>query len=542
MKTEQCKITQPDNGFINALLTDKYQLTMAYGYWFQGRHEEKAVFEMFFRTPPFGGEFAIFAGLEEVLRLIANWGFSDEDIKYLKKDLPNAKPEFFDWLKTADCSGIKVRAMPEGTIVFPKTPLIQIEGPLAVVQLLETTILNLVNFASLMTTNAARFRQAAGPDAKLLEFGLRRAQGPDGGMSASKYSYLGGFDGTSNELAGKNYGIPVLGTHAHSWVLSYTGLGELQSERIVTADGDTVNFVELVLNHRQVHGWTSTNEGELASFIAYAQAFPEGFLALVDTYDTLTSGVPNFLAVAMALHECGYKAIGIRLDSGDLAYLSNEARKMFKKEAVLPDFGYFGYFNIVASNDIDEEILHSLKRQGHEINSFGIGTNLVTCKDQPAFGGVYKLVEINHHPRIKLSQDPIKITIPGDKRVYRLFNSNGQPVIDLIMMADEPEPEVGEPILCQHPFSENKRVKVTPSKVVPLLTTFWDGQITPEGQKEIGTSLKDKRAKVLSAVEELRPDHLRAKNPTPYKVSVSSKLYDFLHQLWSDEAPIPEIS
>lgn len=218
-------------------------------------------------------------------------------------------------------------------VCFPKEPLIRVEGPLAIAQLLETTLLNLVNFPSLITTNASRMRLAAGSDKMLLEFGLRRAQGPDGGISASKYAYVGGFDGTSHVLAGKLFGISVKGTHAHSFVMSYTGLKDLKSTKIASSTDSLVEveFLELVLSKRSLLGFTSTNESELAAFVAYAQSFPNGLVALVDTYDTLTSGVPNFLCVGWALYELGYHPRGIRLDSGDLAYLSKEVRNMFRE-------------------------------------------------------------------------------------------------------------------------------------------------------------------------------------------------------------------
>lgn len=265
------------------------------------------------------------------------------------------------------------------------------EGPLAMVQLLETTLLNLINFPSLIATNAARMRVAA-EGKRLLEFGLRRAQGPDGGLSASKYAYLGGFDGTSNVLAGKLFDISTAGTHAHSFVMSYTGLDDLTRDTIqVVGSAQVVDFKSLVLQKRQLLQEVfvcENHDGELAAFIAYAQSFSEGFLSLVDTYDTLKSGVPNFMAVAWALLEVGYKPLGVRLDSGDLAYLSRMTRDMFRKFDQLFCDGKptFAHLNIVASNDIKEDVLLALAREGHEIDTFGIGTHLVTCQSQPALG------------------------------------------------------------------------------------------------------------------------------------------------------------
>jgi nicotinate phosphoribosyltransferase len=278
----------------------------------------------------------------------------------------------------------------------------RIEGPVFKTQLLETTLLTLVNYASLVATNAARFCAAAGPNKTLLEFGLRRAQGPDGGLSASKYCYLGGFHGTSNVLAGKLYGIPIKGTHAHAYISSYECMNDLTERSLCDhISGESRPFADLCLKYLKELGPIlkilpeETNKGELAAFVSYAIAFPTNFLALVDTYDVLKSGLPNFLAVARALHECNYKAVGLRLDSGDLAYLSTEVRAKFVQIADIYNIDYFKAFNIVASNDINEDTLVSLEKQGHSIDTYGIGTHLVTCQKQPALGCVYKLVEVN---------------------------------------------------------------------------------------------------------------------------------------------------
>lgn len=398
-----CDATPPSSTYVTPLLTDLYQLTMAYSYWKAGRHNERSVFDLFFRTNPFKGEFTIFAGLEEVLRFVQTFHFTASDIGYLQGVLPGCEAAFWPWLASLDCSQVKLYAMAEGTIVFPREPLIRVEGPLAICQLLETTLLNLCNFASLVATNAARMRQAVGPLGTMLEFGLRRAQGPDGAMSASRYSYMGGADGTSNVAAGKAYGIPIRGTHAHSMVCAYTGLGDLPSPML-----GGHNLVELALKYRKDMGVSIASQGELAAFISFAQAFPDNFLALVDTYDTINSGVPNFCCVALALLECGHTPRGIRLDSGDLAYLSNEARRLLR-ECDAKYGTHLAACNIVASNDLNEAVILSLQDQGHEIDTFAIGTNLVTCQAQPALGMVFKLVEINEEPRIKLSQDSAKV-------------------------------------------------------------------------------------------------------------------------------------
>ncbi|EQC41969.1 nicotinate phosphoribosyltransferase [Saprolegnia diclina VS20] len=392
---------KPTNALVTPLLTDLYQITMAYAYWKVGRHTEDATFDLFFRKNPFKGEFTVFAGLEEVLFFLNAFKFTESDVAYLRDVMPQGtEAGFFDWLLSLDCSNVKIYALKEGTIAFPRIPVLRIEGHLGITQLLETGLLNLLNYASLIATNAARFIKAAGKDKTLLEFGLRRAQGPDGGISASRYSYMAGFHGTSNVLAGKLFGIPIKGTHAHAFVQAHRSLDDVKQTML-----NGVDFKALTLQYRAKLNADNTNDGELAAFISYALAFPQAFLALVDTYETLSSGVPNFLAVALALHDLGYKAQGIRLDSGDLAYLSKEARRHFKAAAAKFNLPDFANFNIVASNDINEAVLNSLNDQGHEIDSFGIGTHLVTCQAQPALGMVYKLVEIGGQARIKLSQE-----------------------------------------------------------------------------------------------------------------------------------------
>ena len=286
--------------------------------------------------------------------------------------LPHCEEEFFTYLQGLDCSRIQVYAMREGTVVFPKEPLLRIDGPLVVGQLLETTLLNLINYPSLVATNAARMRLAVGANKQLLEFGLRRAQGPDGGMSASKYSYVGGFDGTSNVLAGMMYGIPTKGTHAHSFVMCYTSFEDITSPMLKTPAGAEIDFVASVLALREQLQCTNTNSGELAAFTAYAQAFPDRFLALVDTYDTLQSGVWNFVVVGAALLQAGYHPVGIRLDSGDLAYLSTETRAIFRlADEKLNYRQVFSKCTIVASNDINEDVLTHMSRTKHEIDTFG---------------------------------------------------------------------------------------------------------------------------------------------------------------------------
>ena len=517
------------------MLTDFYQITMAYAYWKAGVHEESAVFDLFFRKNPFGGEFAIYAGLEEKLRLFESFYFTDDHIAYLKEQMPQCQKGFFDWLKRVDCSRMKIYALKEGTIAYPRVPLMRVQGPIAVAQLLETATLTLTNYPSLMTTNAAKYRLAVGFDKGLIEFGLRRAQGPDGGVSASRYSYMGGFDGTSNVLAGYLFGVPIKGTHAHSYVQSFTGIENLKDHTLVGEDGKEHDFVKMVLELRATLGFNYTNEGELASFIAYAQAFPKGFLALVDTYDTLKSGVPNFVCVALGLLKIGYKPVGIRLDSGDLSYLSKATRRVFNEMSARTD-PELSKCLILASNEINKSVLTSLRQQGHEIDAFGIGTHLVTCDDQPAMGCVYKLVEAKGIPRIKLSQDLSKMTIPGKKEAYRLFSEDGYGLLDLMIRVGDKPPEAEKRVLCHHPFDHIKRVYVKPSKVIPLHHCVWDGKrVYPE------ITLKESRDYVLNQLRSTREDHLRDVNPTPYKVSVSEELYNFVYHLWAEESPVAEL-
>ncbi|XP_074434099.1 nicotinate phosphoribosyltransferase isoform X2 [Larus michahellis] len=355
------------------------------------------------------------------------------DVAYLRSVLPSTTEDaFFDYLATLDASEVTVSAMPEGSVVFARVPFLQVKGPLLVVQLLETTLLCLVNYASLVATNAARFRLLAGPDMKLMEIGLRRAQGPDGALSASKYSYIGGFDYTSNILAGKLYGIPVCGTIAHSFIMSFTSLEEVRPRELSPlAGGEPVDLPGLAERWLQrVCELLRTppekaNQGELAAFVSYAATFPRDFQGLLDTYCVRRSGLPNFCAVALALHQLGYRAIGVRLDSGDLAQQSKEIRRVLRACGAHFQVPWFETIPIAVSNDISEQSLEEFSREGSEINVIGVGTNLVTCPLQPSLGCVYKLVEVNGSPCLKLTEDEEKMTIPGTKTIYRLYDAAG---------------------------------------------------------------------------------------------------------------------
>jgi nicotinate phosphoribosyltransferase len=539
----------PTNPLADPLLTDAYEFSMAYAWWKHGHAAREAVADLYFRRNPFGGEFTVFAGAAEVVRFLAAYRFSAHHLERLRVLLPaDTDPAFFDWLGALTLERVRVRALREGSLAFPRVPLLIVEGPIAQVQLLETALLTLVNYASLIATAAARLRLAVGPDKRLLEFGLRRAPGVDGGISASRYAYLGGFDATSDLQAAALFpALPVAGTHAHAFVQSYRNLAEVRLTGFVGAGGAPFDLMEAVMGYRAQLSALHTNEGELAAFVAYAAAYPRAFLALVDTYDTLRSGLPNFLAVALALHQAGYAPLGIRLDSGDLAFLSRQARAAFA--AVSARFGVpFAHLRIVASNDLDETTIRALNSLGHQIDTFGIGTHLV-MPGEP-LGAVYKVVAVEGQPRIKVSGDPAKTTLPGRKNAYRLFAGSGSSgsdtgsapaapvaVVDLMTLAEEEAPQVGRPVLCRHPFDETKRVLVTPRRVDDLYTVVWEGAV----RSAAATPLDQARAYVLEQLAQFREDHLRPVNPTPYKVSVSARLYDFLHDLLASEVPIAEI-
>mmetsp|Transcript_2204 Transcript_2204/g.4438 ORF Transcript_2204/g.4438 Transcript_2204/m.4438 type:complete len:614 (-) Transcript_2204:244-2085(-) len=591
----------PVNNLVTPLLTDLYQITMAYAYWKTNQHNKRAHFELFFRKNPFGGSYTLFAGLDEVLKFLANFRFKEDDIRFLRNtpQLCHCEPAFFDdYLANLDCSEVVVHAMKEGSMAFPRVPLITVTAPLGIGNLIETTLLTLVNYPSLVATNACRMVVAArgqfweetagsnpplaksseevpgspprknkfrtsmqlaegGPSdftrrkPKCVEFGLRRAQGPDGGFSASKYSHVGGFHATSNVLAGKLLHLPIAGTHAHSFVMSYTSLSLVENAKLkrckqVQADGDKsgddedeIMLYPVVMKYREELGWTDTNDGEIAAFMAYAASFPNAFLCLIDTYDTLHSGLRNFILVSLALNDLGYTPRGVRLDSGDLSYLSLECEYVFHEMADRFQRSFFYDLEIVASNDINESVLHSLNKQGHAITMFGIGTNLVTCQGQPALGCVYKLVEIDGEPRIKLSDDMEKVLIPGRKVAYRLFGEAGWPLLDLLVGRNETEqPTAGERVLCRHPFIEQKRVAVIPKRVVKLHSLVFDGK-----NKIVASlpRLTETRQFVNDQVNHTRADLLRYINPGEYKVSVSEKTFRFLHNLWQTETPVREL-
>lgn len=375
------------------LHTDLYQINMSETYWEDNIHNKKAVFEVFFRKLPFGNGYAIFAGLERVVEYLEKFKFSDSDIEYLKEEL-GYQEDFLEYLKTIRFSGT-VRSMKEGELAFANEPIMRIEAPLVEAQLIETAILNIINYQTLIATKASRIKQVIGEETAM-EFGTRRAQEMDAAIWGTRAAYIGGFDATSNVRAGKLFGIPVAGTHAHALIQAY--------------------------------------QDEYIAFHKYARRHKD-CVFLVDTYDTLKSGIPNAIRVAKEL-KGKINFVGIRLDSGDLAYLSKEARKMLDKAG-------FKNTKIIASNDLDEKTIVNLKSQGAKIDIWGIGTKLITAYDQPALGAVYKLVSIeddngNMVDTIKISSNPEKVSTPGLKRIYRIINLlNKKSEGDYIALEDE---------------------------------------------------------------------------------------------------------
>lgn len=401
------------------LLTDFYELTMMQGY-FKNQTNPTVVFDMFYRVNPNNGGYAICCGLEQLIDYIKELHFSYEDIEYLR-ELNVFDEDFLNYLAGFHFSG-DIYAIPEGSIVFPMEPLVKVIAPIMEAQLVETAILCIMNHQSLIATKAARVCYAAQGDG-VMEFGLRRAQGPDAATLGARAAVIAGCVGTSNVLCAKKFGLPALGTHAHSWIMSFSD--------------------------------------ELTAFRKYAELYPDNTTLLVDTYDTLRSGVPNAIKVFTELRNADRmpKMYGIRLDSGDLSYLSKKARKMLD-EAGFPDAV------ICASSDLDEYLIESLKAQGAAIGSWGVGTNLITSKDHPAFGGVYKLAAIKDGdtfiPRIKLSENQWKITNPGNKTIYRVYDkTSGKIHADLICLADESFDE-NEPLLLFDPVNTWKKLILEP--------------------------------------------------------------------------------
>ncbi len=470
------------------LMTDLYELTMMQGYYKNKDQNETVIFDAFYRTNPCGGGYAISAGLEQVIQYIRELHFDEEDIDYLAS-LGIFQPDFLEYLRTFRFSG-DIYAIPEGTVMFPREPIIKVIAPIMEAQLVETAILNIINHQSLIATKAARVCYAAKGDG-IMEFGLRRAQGPDAGTYGARAAMIGGCIGTSNVLCGQLFDVPVKGTHAHSWIMSFPD--------------------------------------EYTAFKTYADMYPSACILLADTYDTLKSGVPNAIKVFTEMREAGIPLsfYGIRLDSGDLAYLSKKARKMLD-EAGFPDAV------ISASNDLDEYLIDSLKAQGAAITSWGVGTNLITSKDNPSFGGVYKLAAIRDKdghfiPKIKLSENSEKVTNPGNKKIYRVYEKEtGKIKADLICLAEEEYSEADELVLFD-PMEPWKKTKLKGGTYTlrPLMK-----QIFKEGQCcYTSPRVMDIRAYCRQELDTLWDETKRLVNPQAVYVDLSKKLYDVKMEL-----------
>ena len=469
------------------LLTDLYELTMMQGY-FERQANEVVVFDMFFRSNPNKSGYSIAAGLDQVIQYIKELNFTYDDVAYLRS-LNIFSEDFLNYLSGFHFSG-NIYAIPEGTVVFPREPLIKVVAPIMEAQLIETAILNIVNHQSLIATKAARVVYAAEGDG-IMEFGLRRAQGPDAGLYGARAAMIGGCIGTSNVLAGQMFDVPVKGTHAHSWIMSFPD--------------------------------------EYTAFKTYADLYPNACILLVDTYDTLKSGVPNAIRVFTEMREAGIELTnyGIRLDSGDLAYLSKKARKML-------DEAGFETAVISASNDLDEFLIHDLKIQGAKITSWGVGTNLITSKDCPSFGGVYKLAAIQQPDgtfvsKIKLSENSEKITNPGNKTVYRIYdNETGKMRADLICFADETFDE-SQDMKIFDPMEPWKKTKLKGGTYTmrPLMEQiFKNGECCYTSPK-----VMDIRAYCQQELDTLWDETKRLVNPHEGYVDLSKKLYDIKIEL-----------
>ena len=464
------------------MMTDLYQLTMMYGYYKHGMKDNIAVFDLFYRQNRDNCAYSVMAGTESAIEYINNLRFTDDDIEYLCS-LNLFGEDFLEMLRGFRFTG-SIYGMKEGTIVFPREPLLRVEAPIIEAQLVETALLTLVNHQTLIATKANRVCYAAN-GGQVLEFGLRRAQGADAGIYGARAAMVGGCVATSNVIAGKWFDIPVKGTHAHSWVMSFPT--------------------------------------ELDAFRAYADVFPDSCMFLVDTYDTIRSGIPNAIKVFDELRANGYEPVGIRLDSGDLAYLSKKAREMLDNA---------GYENakIFVSGDLDERVIYDLRTQGACIDVYGVGTKLITSSDQPALGGVYKMsceivdgVEI---PKMKLSDNPAKTTLPGKKKVLRLYNKSHKAIADLIAL-DSEKIESGKELKLFHPEQTYKSMTVRDFTVRDLLVPlFIDGKQVYELP-----TLTEIQEYARSEMDTLWPESKRLLNPHEYKVDISDRLYDLRKRL-----------
>ena len=452
---------------LTGLYTDFYELTMIQGYFLEGKKEERVVFDYFFRTNPFGGGYVIFAGLENLLSLLNNYVFPQESLDYLSQQ--GFRDEFLKYLADFRFRG-DIYSVREGEVVFPNEPVVRVEGSIMEAQVVETLLLNILNFESLIATKASRIRQAAGPQEIVTDFGMRRAQGI-AALQASRAAIVGGFNTTSNVAAALLFGLEATGTMAHSWIQSFPD--------------------------------------ELTAFRKYAGLYEDHCVLLVDTYDTLNSGVPNAITVARELEQKGKKLVAIRLDSGDLAYLSKRARKM------LDDVG-LGYVKIIASNQLDEMIIRSLEEQGARIDIFGVGTKLVTGHPDAALDGVYKIAVDGGRPVMKISENIQKMTLPGRKNVMRFTNGENLFAGDAIIL----EAENGAPQVFYHPLFPEKKKSVKGFRFERLLLPVMEqGEITVPAMpvKEIAAYARERMAL-------LDDSHKRFENPHVYKVGISASL------------------
>lgn len=468
-------------------MTDLYQINMMYAHYRSGRMQQEAVFDLYYRTNPGGNGYAVAAGLEQVIEYIHNLVFSDEDIDYLQ-NVGQYEGGFLEELRRFRFRG-DLWAIPEGTVIFPQEPLIRMKGTMFEAHLVETALLNIVNHQTLIATKASRIMEAVDHGDIVMEFGLRRAQGPDAGLYGTRACFIGGVHATSNVLAGKQFGIPVRGTHAHAYVQSFPS--------------------------------------ELEAFRTFAETFPDNAVLLVDTYNTLRSGIPNAIRVFSELvGKLGRepKVFGIRLDSGDLAYLSKRAREML-------DEAGFANARIVASSDLDEFLIRDLKTQGARIDTWGVGTNLITSKDCPVLGGVFKMVAEKENgqwkPRIKISENPAKVTLPGIKKVVRFIDrSTAKPLVDLIMLDDEPTP-AGEELEVFDPIETWKRKIVRNYNAVELLVpVFLGGSLVYQCP-----DLLSIRERTKEQISRFSPEVRRLKNPHIYHVDWSQELWDMKQEL-----------
>ncbi len=461
--------------YFSGLYTDFYELTMSQAYFLSGKKDEKVVFDLYFRKNPFGSGYTVFAGLEDAVKAVLKFHFSDSDLEYLESI--GFDKEFLDYLKDFRFKG-NIYSFREGDVVFNNEPLMKIEGSIIEAQLLETMLLNFINYQTLIATKTRRMYFAA-KGRTVVDFGMRRAQG-FAAIAGSKASYIGGAAGTSNTYAARIFSIPPVGTHAHSWIQSFNS--------------------------------------EYEAFKKYADTYPENTTLLVDTYDTLKSGIPNAIKIAKYLEKKGFKLKAIRLDSGDLAYFSKKARKMLDENGL-------NYVKIVVSNQLDEHIIDSLLDQNAPIDIFGVGTKLITSYSQPALDGVYKLSEIDGRPTLKFSENTEKINLPGNKKVVRYLNGNNEFFIDGVILTDEDEGKIS---LLRHPSIPFKKTEITdnlkPEKVFYKIV---------ENGKLVYTfpSLKEVRDFSLSRFEQLPSEFKRFVNPHIYRVGLSNKLYTLRHNL-----------